>query len=392
MIEFSRSLNFINSTYPWSLPEECIFTANISLKNELDKRREEIKAIDRTLVELLAKRMEFAKKIGEIKNQLGYPVRNFQVERQVFERVSNLALSYDISADFVTGIFEQIVLEAVTIQQNLPQSMTNSAETKQILIIGGGGRMGKWLTRFFSSSGHSVRSVDPKFPATETNFTKIPTDLDEFDIIAISTPLDAIGNTVEEVLLKRPKGLVFDIASLKTEIIKKLASLDLDPNLKFVSVHPMFGPTTVNLRNRNLIVCRVNSEQAVKEFNELFHETSVNLVEIPIEEHDKLMGYSLNLVHLINILMADMLAVNDFTYSELKKFASTTFNKQIQTTFEVANENPNLYWAIQHYNAYREPLFKELRQSVEKIHSSVLSENPKKFTQIMETTRKYFKT
>ncbi len=348
--------------------------------------------IDRALVELMAKRMDIAKAIGKIKHSLGYPVRNFQVEKQVFSRVSQISKEVGLSEELANNVFEYLVAESVAVQSNLPHNYVQSGSSKEVLIIGGMGRMGKWLTRFFSSSGHHVRSVDPLHPPTPTNFTSLPKDLDEFDVIAISTPLNTIHETVHEVLEKRPRGLVFDIASLKTEIINRLENNNVLDGMNFVSVHPMFGPSTVNLHEKNLIVCRVRSTKAVDQFKKLFAETSVNLVEIPIEEHDKLMGYSLNLVHLINILMADMLAVNDFTFSELKQFASTTFVKQIQTTYEVAHENPDLYWSIQHFNSYRENLFEELRKSIEKIHESVRHDEPIEFQQIMRMARDYFKT
>ena len=344
------------------------------------------------IVKLMARRMDAAATIGRIKHSLKYPIRNFQVEKQVFQRVGQFAKEVGLSRELASQVFELLVAESVAVQTKLPQDAIRSPESKDILVVGGMGRMGKWLTHFFSSSGHNVISVDPFHPITESNLSQLPDNLDRFDVIAISTPLDIIAEVVKDVLNRRPQGLVFDIASLKTEIIRILGDLDSLKDVKFMSAHPMFGPSTINLHEKNLIACKVRSEEAMNEFRELFSETSVNLVEMPIEEHDKLMGYSLNLVHLINILMADMLAVNDFTFSRLKNVASTTFNKQIKTTFEVAHENPDLYWSIQHFNAYRETLFEELRVSIEKIHDSVISDNSEKFKQIMENTGKYFRT
>lgn len=61
--------------------------------NEFDllKLREEIDRIDKSLVSLLAERMEVVKKIGEIKKENNLPVNDPKREEKVIEKVRTLA-------------------------------------------------------------------------------------------------------------------------------------------------------------------------------------------------------------------------------------------------------------------------------------------------------------
>ena len=368
--------------------EECIFTDS----SKLDQLRNEIKEIDKQLVELISKRLRVAKQIGQIKSVQGLPIRNFQVEKKVFERVSQLSEKLSVPQELSNDVFEKIVANSVAIQENLPMKIQKETEQKKILILGGKGRMGQWLTHYFSSSGHCVKSVDPSYPETEDNYQCLPSDLNQFDVIAISTPLHRIADDIAEVMERNPSGLIFDIASLKSEILKVLTDHPEFRNLQYVSVHPMFGPSAVNLHGKNLVVCKVFSETPVEKFIRFFEDTAVNIQIIDISEHDKLMGYSLNLVHLINIILADLLTSNEYSFSYLKKFSSTTFEKQIQTTYEVAHENPELYWAIQHFNSYRDKLFEELQKSISKVHDASRTQTPFDFMTILANSRAYFKS
>ena len=65
--------------------------------------RKDIDKLDDEIVELLRKRIEIVKKIGEIKKEKGIPMRDKQREAEIIER---LKLDKDFAARLYNVIFE----------------------------------------------------------------------------------------------------------------------------------------------------------------------------------------------------------------------------------------------------------------------------------------------
>jgi chorismate mutase len=58
------------------------------LTEQLDRNRRDIEALDRRILHLVRERLEVASEIGDLKQRLGIPLRNFRVEASVLERFS----------------------------------------------------------------------------------------------------------------------------------------------------------------------------------------------------------------------------------------------------------------------------------------------------------------
>src|SRR5581483_1460847 len=56
-----------------------------------DALREKIRAIDKELVSLTARRLDLARRVGEIKRAKGVPIRNYQVEAEALRLVREAA-------------------------------------------------------------------------------------------------------------------------------------------------------------------------------------------------------------------------------------------------------------------------------------------------------------
>ena len=76
------------------------------MDEELKRLRGEIDAIDRSIVELLEKRVEAAKKIGALKAKSGRPVSDPAREKEVLE---NAAKSTRLDKEFIRGIFSSTI-------------------------------------------------------------------------------------------------------------------------------------------------------------------------------------------------------------------------------------------------------------------------------------------
>jgi chorismate mutase/prephenate dehydrogenase len=209
------------------------------------------------------------------------------------------------------------------------------------------------------------------------------------DIVIISTPISATGEMLDKVLSLEPEGTVFDIASIKTPLVPKLRKA-AKKGLKVSSAHPMFGPDVESLLDRNVLICDCGSEEGLAETHDLFQGTGANLHEIQVEEHDKLMSYVLGMSHALNIAFFNALANSGLTMKELDQAASTTFRHQECTSRRVADENPELYYEIQHVNPHTKEALDLLVRSIEEIRAAATADQSDDFVRIMEQGRRYY--
>ncbi|MDX1747460.1 MAG: chorismate mutase [Halobacteriales archaeon] len=75
----------------------------------LDELREEIQAIDRELVELVAQRTYVAESVAAVKERQGLPTTDASQEQQVIDRARENADHFDLDEDIVSEVFELLI-------------------------------------------------------------------------------------------------------------------------------------------------------------------------------------------------------------------------------------------------------------------------------------------
>ncbi|MBI2548392.1 chorismate mutase [Candidatus Woesearchaeota archaeon] len=88
----------------------------IKVRNR-EKLREEIDNIDDALVNLLAKRMKIAKKIGTMKVKEKMPIYDNKREEDIYRRVIIQAKKKNISERMIRAIYEEIITASREVQR-----------------------------------------------------------------------------------------------------------------------------------------------------------------------------------------------------------------------------------------------------------------------------------
>lgn len=354
----------------------------------LAELRERIAAVDAELLALVARRLELAREVGEAKRAAGLPVRNFGTEAEVLERFRAEAGTLGLDEPLVERLAHYLIGASVRLQE---ESHGAAAERPlDILVVGGAGKMGRWLSRFFLGQGHRVSTLDPAgaVPGCAAA-ANLATALPGADVILVATPLSEGSRVLRDVLAARPRGLVADILSLKSHVIEELKA-GAAAGLNVASLHPLFGPDVRTLGGRVLAVLDCGNAAAADEAAALFHDTALTVTRLPIEAHDAYMQYVLGLSHLVAILFFTTLARSGRPFDELAQAASTTFLKQARTAAEVARESPLLYYEIQKLNRHSKRLFALLRESLGAIEQAALADRADAFVRLMDAGRGYF--
>jgi chorismate mutase/prephenate dehydrogenase len=358
-------------------------------ERSLDQLRQELAAVDRQLVELIARRLEAASLIGAEKRQAGISTRDYRQERDVIERARDTARRLGVSPELAEQLMLLLIRSSLTVQEREGVAETGAGSGRRVLVIGGAGKMGRWFARFLSSQAFTVEVADPSGPLAGhvSHPDWRPIDLDH-DIIVVAAPLGASGAILEELAARRPPGLVFDIGSLKSPLRRGLVALR-GAGVRVTSVHPMFGPDTELLSGRHVIFVDLGVPDATREARELFASTMAVTAEMDLESHDRTMAYVLGLSHALNIAFFTALAESGEAAPFLAKVSSTTFDAQLGVASRVAAESPHLYFEIQSLNDYGTESQAALLYAVERVRSVIRAGDEQGFVRLMERGRAY---
>jgi chorismate mutase/prephenate dehydrogenase len=358
---------------------------------EIEKLRKKVREVDKEIIKLIGKRLSITKKIGGNKKKKGVPLKDWKVEKEVIKNAMDVASEEGLSHELIKTIMQNIITES-KIQQEILHYSSYSGDKEDILIIGGLGEMGLWFANFFANQGHNVFIHDVKGKSKQfKSFDSLADAVNEATCILLAIPFEIMPKIIEKIIKLEFKGIVFDIASLKDNS-KNTIEKAIRCGISYTSIHPMFGPSVSTLTDRIICLCDCGNKKATEKVKTFFKDTSATIVKIPLEEHDRIISYVLGLSHIINIIFMKTLKDGEYDYEDLKKVASTTFVSQMGTTKEVITENPDLYYAIQKFNPFKNNLYDRLEQALKYVIESVLKGNKNDFTKIMKEGKKWIQT
>jgi chorismate mutase/prephenate dehydrogenase len=210
----------------------------------------------------------------------------------------------------------------------------------------------------------------------------------DFDLIVLATPLGITAGLMQALAVRAPRGLIFDLGSLKTPLRAGLHAL-VKAGCRVTSLHPMFGPDTELLSGRHVIFIDLGHVGALAEAQDLFAPTMAERVVMDLDEHDRLIAYVLGLSHALNIAFFTALAESGEAALRLARLSSTTFDSQLEVAARVAAESPDLYFEIQSLNEYGGESLLALGAAVERVVSAVKNKDAAAFGALMNRGRAY---
>jgi chorismate mutase / prephenate dehydrogenase len=359
----------------------------------LEELRRQLDQLDGELLALIARRQAIGREVAEAKRVTGRATRDYQREREVILGVRARAEKMGVSGDLAEQVMRLLIRSSLTTQEQASVASQGAGSGRQALVIGGAGKMGAWFVQFLGSQGYTVQVADPAgtAPGVQTidDWRKLA-DLAIFDFIVVATPLGASGTILNELALRRPPGVVFDLGSLKSPLRGGLNALKA-AGVKVTSLHPMFGPSTELLSNRHVIFIDMGSAEALAAARALFQPTMAEQVVMGLDEHDRLIAYVLGLSHALNIAFFTALAESGEAAPRLARLSSTTFDAQLDVASGVAEESPELYYEIQALNDYGAESLQALSESVERLRRAVLTRDFPTFRLLMQQGLEYLK-
>lgn len=232
----------------------------------------------------------------------------------------------------------------------------------RILILGAG-KMGTFLTDVLSFQHETaVFDTDPqklRFVYHTYRFTTVD-EIKAFnpELVINAVTLKYTFDAFDLVLPALSKDcIISDIASVKTGLQEYYEK----SGFRYVSTHPMFGPTFAslnNLGNENAIIIKEGDHLGRIFFKDLYQSLHLNIFEYTFDEHDETVAYSLSIPFVSTFVFAAVMKHQDAP--------GTTFKKHMAIARGVMNEDDYLLQEIL-FNPRTMPQVENIRRELKEL-------------------------
>jgi chorismate mutase / prephenate dehydrogenase len=280
--------------------------------DDISRIRDRIDELDQEIVQLLKSRYENAKYLGRIKSRKGLEYRDPERENTIQKKIERKAATLGLDPKLVRPVFDQIFSLAIQAQKDHSKHTKRLDKTK-ILIVGGTGGMGRLFARFLALQGANVklagRQIDKTRKAAKELEVDAGTILDaaSSDIVVLSVPMqESTRVATETASLMTEESLLLDLASVKTGISDKISE-KIPKNIEYVSLHPLFGPSSDHFNDQSVIVIPYRAGPKWAKLSRVLQTGGAKLVTMSASQHDKAMAYAQGLHHFALICLGTAL-------------------------------------------------------------------------------------
>ena len=215
----------------------------------------------------------------------------------------------------------------------------------RVLIVGAG-HLGSWFAKVLAQD-NTVAVYDTNSGKTKAlvGLTKI-FQLEEVESFRPEIVLNAVNleNTIEAFETLFPmlpsECIISDIASVKTG----LADFYQNSGFRFVSTHPMFGPSHPsfgnnfgekhNCKGEFAVIIEESDEVGKSFFRQIYESLQIKVFDYSFAKHDKVMAYTLSIPFTSSIVFAACM--------RQQQAPGTTFKKQLDLAKNVLSEDDYL--------------------------------------------------
>ena len=256
----------------------------------------------------------------------------------------------------------------------------------KILIIGAG-KMGTFFCDVLNMH-HEVAIFDTnpdklRFTFNTQRMTKLE-EIKEFnpDLLINAATVKYTLKAIEMVMpYISDSCIISDIASVKTGLPEFYANC----KHRFVSTHPMFGPTFASLSNlstENAIIISESDHLGKVFFKDLYNQLHLNIFEYSFEEHDETIAFSLSIPFASTLVFASVMKHQDAP--------GTTFKRHMAIARGLMSEDDFLLSEIL-FNPNTPAQLAKIQSQLSRLNEIIVNHDSEKMTEFLEEVRNNIK-
>ncbi len=225
------------------------------------------------------------------------------------------------------------------------------------VVVIGAGAMGRWLANFAKQNLGEVTVADissakARKVASELGVESKPVEeaAAEAELLLIAVPISKTPEVVKSLAKIAPKGaLLVDVTSVKSDVVEVMQ--EIKTSIELVSIHPLFGPGAVSIKDKDIIVIPVRGEKRYMDLKNQLVGLGARVTEMDAEKHDRLMAIIQCMTHFVLLVyLTAIKSMKGLKYA--KKFRTPMFAELTSLAKAVLAGNPEVYGELQVHNRY----------------------------------------
>lgn len=303
---------------------------------ELNELRDQIDAVDKQILDLLAQRLSLVEKVGEVKSEHGLPIYAPDREAAMLASRRQEAEKKGVPPQLIEDILRRTMRESYASEKDSGFKCLNP-ELRSVVIVGGNGQLGGLFGRMFTLSGYDVKVLGSK------DWDRADELLADAGMVVVTVPIHLTEGVIEK-LGKLPKDCILcDLTSIKSKPLQAMLNVHQGP---VVGLHPMFGPDVPSLAKQVIVYCDGRGEESYQWLLQQFSIWGASLCQIDASEHDHGMTLIQALRHFTSFAYGLHLSRENPNIDKLLKLSSPIYRLELAMVGRLFGQDPNLYGDI----------------------------------------------
>ncbi|EMG3332555.1 bifunctional chorismate mutase/prephenate dehydrogenase, partial [Klebsiella pneumoniae] len=174
---------------------------------ELTALRDQIDEVDKALLSLLAKRLELVAEVGEVKSQYGLPIYVPERESAMLASRRKEAAALGVPPDLIEDVLRRVMRESYS-SENDKGFKTLQPNLRPVVIVGGGGQMGRLFEKMLTLSGYQVRILE------KNDWARAADIVADAGMVIVSVPIHTTVETIARLPPLPADCILVDLASV----------------------------------------------------------------------------------------------------------------------------------------------------------------------------------
>ncbi len=329
--------------------------------------RGQIDDLDHQLVELLARRQEIVEEVVAFKKERQMSVYHPAREADMIDIRRHHGRQVGLDPDYLEEIFRGIMRYSRS-TQTAEISRVGVKPGAKVLLVGGGGVMGRLFNRWFTASGYEVRILEVD------DWGRVVELCSDLDMAIVSVPIAATVSTITRLAPHLPEDCILaDMTSVKEPSVKAMLENFSGPVLGF---HPMFGPDTPTMERQIVVVTPGRERPEDRWPAEQFAAWGGVVVRAEAAEHDEIMAIVQALRHFATFTFGRFLYQRRINLKRTLEFSSPIYRLELDMVGRLFAQDPELYSEIIFATPKRLDLLRDYLESF-KNNLKMLADNDK---------------
>ncbi|MCE7537011.1 bifunctional chorismate mutase/prephenate dehydrogenase [Aliivibrio fischeri] len=300
---------------------------------ELSHLRDQIDAVDKQMLDLLAQRLHLVEQVGEVKSAHGLPIYDPSREAAMLASRRSEAEKKGVPPSLIEDILRRTMRESYS-SENDSGFKCLKPELRPIVVVGGNGQLGGLFAKMFKLSGYQVRILGSQ------DWDNSDEILDNAGMVVVTVPINLTIDVINKLSTLPEDCILCDLTSIKQKPLAAMMEVHKGP---VVGLHPMFGPDVPSLAKQVIVMCDGRGKEHYSWLKNQFEIWGAIVRDISANEHDHGMTLIQALRHFTSFAYGQHLAKENPDIEQLLNLSSPIYRLELLMVGRLFAQDPNLY-------------------------------------------------